>query len=274
MKTLTALLLTLLILVASQPEAPEHPLITTSSSEFKQSTEASINTLRKAGFSRQLETPALGSIPDDQFGRVLAEIKDEKPIPHVDEPESVSYDVILQPGHYGRLSGAVGTSGQLVSERALVSYMTGVAAEELRDAHVSVLVVSADHYPRQGLRAKVFLAIHADGSDRPCSTGPSLGYQSNSSLLAMHTVGWSLGAALGYGYTDFNRDNFTVNEAKYYMFRQVQADRLTGLLEVGELTCPKSEKQLVGSAHLVGINVARALQFIVQTQANRLRATS
>jgi N-acetylmuramoyl-L-alanine amidase len=266
MKAMALVVFTAIVLLANQAQDSEHPEITASSSEFQQSAASSIALLRKERFVSRLETPSLGSTSNEQFEKLLAEIRAEKPIPHVDDGQSgIAYDVILQPGHYGRQSGAVGTTGQLVSERALVSYMTSVAAESLRRANVSVLVVSADHYPRPGLKAKVFLAIHADGNAQPCSTGPSIGYQSKSSLLAMHAVGWSLGAALGYSYNDFNRDNFTANEASYYMFRQVKGDRLSGLLEVGELTCSKSERQLIGSSTLVGDNIARALQFIVQT---------
>jgi len=268
MKTLSMVVLTAIVAVAARIGDAEHPEITNSSLEFQKSTAASIARLKEEGFARQLETPSLGSNSDEQFEKLLASIKAEAPISNVDKFQSgIVYDVVLQPGHYGRPPGPVGTAGQLVSERALVSYMTNIAAQHLRRANVSVLVVSADHAP-PGLRSKVFLAIHADGSVTPCATGPSLAYQSNSSLLAMHAVGWSLGAALGYSYTDFNRDNFTVNEAKYYMFRRVQADRLTGLLEVGELTCSKSERQLIKSANLVGANIARALQFIVQTPQN------
>ena len=161
--------------------------------------------------------------------------------------------MILQPGRYGRPPdpGPVGTSGQLVSERAFVTYVTERIAKRLREDNDTVLIVSADKYlrptsvnaPFNGLAAKVFLAIHADrGSMRPCSTGPSLGYKSESSLFAMHAIGWSLSAALGYRYADFSKDNYTVNEAKYYMFNKVKADRLTGLLEIGELTCTSFRK--------------------------------
>jgi N-acetylmuramoyl-L-alanine amidase len=269
MKLILVVLLCSIILLAEQTQSTEHPQISASSSEFLRSAAASVDSLKKVGFATQLETPSLGANSAEQFEKLLAEIKAERPISPVDQPkDGVAYDVILQPGHYGRKSGAVGTAGQLVSERALVSYMTNLVAESLRGANISVLVVSADHYPRTGLRSKVFLAIHADGSARPCSTGPSLAYQSNSSLLAMHAVGWSLSAALGYSYTDFKRDNFTADEAKYYMFKHVQAEQLTGLLEVGELTCPKSERTLIGSSNLVGRNIARAVQFIVEIPRN------
>jgi N-acetylmuramoyl-L-alanine amidase len=261
-------------LFTMQIQDDEHPQISASSQQFAQSAQSSFEKLRSAGFANGLETPALGALPSKEFELLVSAIQSEAPISGVGiGTRGIKYDVILQSGHYGRPPGPVGTSGHLVSERALVAYITNVTADELRREGNSVLVLSADHYLRptpghagfDGLKAKVFIAIHADGSVKPCSTGPSLGYQSNSSLLAMHAVGWSLASALGYRYSDFNHDNFTANEAQYYMFRQVQADRLTGLLEVGELTCPNSERDLISSSKLVGRNIARALTFIVQT---------
>jgi N-acetylmuramoyl-L-alanine amidase len=252
----------------------EHPVITRSSPQFSESTQSSLEKLKAAGFTDRLETPEFGATAGEQFNTLVKVIQAETPITDVSLGQrGVKYDVILQPGHYGRSTGRVGTAGQLVSERALVAYIANVIATDLRHDGNSVLVVSADKYLEptsgttnfDGLRSKVFLAVHADGSTIPCKTGPSLGYSSNSSLLAMHTVGYGLSAALGYKYSDFNHDNFTVNEAQYYMFRQVRADRLTGILEIGELTCPNSEKDLISSADLIGRNVARALSFVVQT---------
>lgn len=262
-------------LLAVQIQDSEHPQISTSSEQFAQSTNSSVEKLRSAGFVSGLETPSLGAVSSNEFDMRVGSIKAETPISGMSTgARGVKYDVILQPGHYGRPPGPIGTAGHFVSERALVAYITNVVAEQIRRDGNSVLVVSADNFLRptpghasfDGLKTKVFLAIHADGSVRPCSTGPSLGYRSNSSLLAMHAVGWSLAAALGYKYSDFNHDNFTANEAQYYMFRQVQAERLTGLLEVGELTCPDSERDLINESNLIGRNIARALEFIVQTQ--------
>jgi N-acetylmuramoyl-L-alanine amidase len=268
---------TVMMLIVGETQDAEHPRIAISSEAFRESLVSSADKLREFGFEVGLEMPTpetRGSSSDEPFQKLVHDIRTETPLPGVSAgTRGVKYDVILQPGHYGRIHGAIGTAGQFVSERALAAYVTNVIAQSLRSAGDSVLVVSADDYlrptsrnvPFDGLRAKVFLAIHADGSDRPCTTGPSLGYDSDSSLLAMHAVGWGLAAALGYNYSDFNRDNFTANEARYYMFRQIQADRLAGLLEIGELTCPASEKQLINSSRLIGLNIARALDFIVQT---------
>ncbi len=81
----------------------------------------------------------------------------------------------------------------------------------------------------------------------------------------MNFVGLGLADALGYDYADFRKANFTTNEANYYMFSLVHAVRLTGILEVGELTCDRSERELIGSSHAVGNNVARAIDFIIRT---------
>jgi len=274
-------------LISRTIQDDEHPRIESSSEVFTESSTRSIETLRKARFGEELQTPSFGSVSDDAINHLKSEIAAETPITGVGTgSRGATYDVILQPGHYGRTTGAVGTHGSIVSERALAAYITGRIAQQLRAQNVNVLVVSADEYLKpsrgavsfDGLKGKVFLAIHADGNPQPCKTGPSLGYAANSNPLAMHAVGWALGAALGYRYMDFKQarrplspdefrpDNFTANEAQYYMFRQVRADRLTGLLEIGELTCPESEKRLIASSQIIAADVARALIFLSSTQ--------
>jgi hypothetical protein len=133
------------------------------------------------------------------------------------------------------------------------------------------LVISADQYirpsskdPFDGLTAKVFLAIHLEGSEKPCYGKASLGYPKGSLPFTMHTIGWSLSNALGYNYKDFAHDNFTPNEASYYMFSRVQTDRLTGLLEVGEVTCKETEKLIISSSDVIAQNLAYALNVIVR----------
>lgn len=257
---------------AAQSDDEEAPRITQNSEAFSASAESAVQALSQAGFDSQLRTPEFGSMTNERFDELVAQIQRESPIATIARGErGIHYDVILQPGHYGRQTGKVGASGALVSERALVAYVVDKVATDLRAKGLNVLVIAADRYLRDdpataefdGLRATAFLAIHADGSEQPCSTGPSLGYRSNSSLMSMHAIGFSLAAALGYDYETFRRDNFTANLAQYYMFERVQADRLTGLLEIGELTCPAKEQILVTNADAIAANVARALDFVV-----------
>ncbi len=275
MKTWLILLVLFAAVRGEEPTDPEHPRVPTSSQEFLQGVPSALKAVRDSNFEQGLETPGLAASSDQEFQRIIAEINTKAPIAGLGNGDlSIQYDVILQPGHYLRTSGRTGTQGKYVSEQALVAYMTNIIATSLRRSKASVLVVSADNYLRptrsgtdfNGLRCRIFLAIHADGSDRPCSTGPSLGYKRPSQVLAMHMISLGLADALGYDYANFRKDNFTANEAGYYMFSQIQAQRLTGLLEVGELTCEKSERELVTSSHAIGANVARALDFILRTK--------
>ena len=277
MKVVTVVLLVCMapLACAQNNDDPEAPAIDKASAAFVQSTQSSIQQLSDAGFEGDLQTPVLGANADELFKTQLRLINGAKPLSGVDTPlEGVAYDVIVQPGHYGRPNGnrkPLGTHGSLVSEKALVAYIADVTAKQLRDSGLSVLVISADKYPHPLPRAKVFLAIHAEGSENHCNAKASLAYSSSASPLAMHAVGWALSSALGYRYSDFARDNYTPNERDYYMFGVVKAERLTGLLEVGELTCPEREKQLIGSSELIGDNIASALKFIAQM---RVPATS
>lgn len=283
MKTCLLFLLLFAAVSANEPADPEHPRIGSSSQVFSEGTPAALKFLQESNFEEGLDTPALAASSDQDFQKLVAEINAKSPIPGVGAGNArTEYDVILQPGHYQRTSGRTGTQGKYVSEQALVAYVTNVVADRLRRTGESLVVVSADGYLRptrfgadfNGLRGKVFLAIHADGSNAPCSTGPSLGYRLPATPLAMHMIGLGLADALGYDYASFRKDNFTANEADYYMFRQVHTIRLTGLLEVGELTCQKSERELIMSSHAVGVNVARAIDFILSTPRAAVQNTS
>jgi Caspase domain len=254
---------------------PEHSRADTSSKEFVRSKLTATESLEESTFEQRLKNASTESIADassqQKFQKLVADINAKTPIPGVEMGNSgIEYDVILQPGHYQRTSAAIGTSGKYVSEQALVAYVTNIVASTLRSFGKSVLVVSADNYIRptqfegefNGLRSKVFLAIHADGSEPPCSTGPSLAYKEPAPLLALHAIGFSLSAALG---DDYLETDFAVTEGRYYMFKQVRAPRLTAVLELGELTCEKSERKLIMFSPLIGANVGRAIDFILST---------
>jgi hypothetical protein len=258
---------------------PEHSRADTSSQDFIRSTPTAVKSIQNSPLEHNLqkgspETKVVDASSQPNFKKLVAEINEKSPIPRVAIGDSgIEYDVILQPGHYQRTSGGIGTRGKYVSEQALVAYVTNIVASTLRSTGRSVLVISADNYLRptrlgsdfNGLRSKVFLAIHADGSEPPCAIGPSLGYKDPAVPLAMHAIGWSLATALGHDYSIFSKTGFTVTKGRYYMFDQVRAPRLTGLLEVGELTCERSERELIANSNLIGVNLGRALDFILNT---------
>ncbi len=239
-----------------------HP--TKSSNSFVQSYDASAKLFEEKDLDSAFETPGLGSLPAADFDKIVAQIKRPTVIPGASagNPKE-SYDIILQPGHYLRVNGRTGASGSLVSERDLMAFLVNRMAHRLSQDGLKVLVVPADG-TAQPLQTKVFLAIHADGNESKCTSGPSLGYAANSSLMPMHAVGWSLARAYGYDYKQFMKDNLTVNESHYYMFSSIKASAMNGILEVGEITCDKTEKQLIENSERISDNLATALEFVAR----------
>ena len=153
---------------------------------------------------------------------------------------SAVYDVIIQPGHYGRTKGSTGSQGANVSEQQIAASISARLASRLKELGYDVLVIAADDFSKP-LTSYVFLAIHADGSDNPCASAPSLGYDDGSDLLGMHLVAYALGTSLGYHYSDFMKDNFTVNLTDYYAYKHMKTRVFEGVLEIGELTCPAED---------------------------------
>ena len=265
MKTGLVIFLLIFAFQGKDLDDPEHPRIDKSSDEFLKSAPDAIAYLSKSHFEDAVERPALAASSDQDFKDRVHEINQKLIVSDLGTGDpNIEYDVIIQPGHYQRTSGRTGTEGSHVSEQTLVAYLADQIAKNLHHTGEKVLVVSADKYLQTGLHGKVFIAIHADGSQPSCKTGPSLGYQKPTTAIAMNFVALGLADALGYDFQEF-RSNFTANETHYYMFGHVKASRLTGLLEVGELTCEKSERDLILNSHAIGTNIARAIDFILRT---------
>jgi N-acetylmuramoyl-L-alanine amidase len=231
-------------------------VVENSTEQFNKDEGTAEQQLANANFFSRLEPFALGARVT-----MAADVTAAVNIPSLGRGDPrEQYDVILQPGHYGRTTGKVGTSGRQVSEQQLAAFVTANVAQHLIDQGVNVLVIPADDFDKSGLTAQIFLSIHADGAANPCTTGPSLGYAKGSSLLGMHSIGFALATSLGQTYDDFRKDNFTVNLHKYYAFRYIKAAGFSGLLEVGELTCPTMEKALIANALRISHNLGVALE--------------
>jgi N-acetylmuramoyl-L-alanine amidase len=267
----TALVLHLLSLPCHATDDQE-TRISSSSEEFLASYSGSRATIEAQEFVVGLRGPRLGSLASNDMKDLIQTIKREDRISGASAGDpNARYDVILQPGHYARPPGAVGTAGALVSERAIASYIVAKIASALENAKLAVLVIPADTFTKDnpktkdydGLSAKIFLSIHADGSVTPCRTGPSLGYGDSGSMTDMHQIALALAIALGYEYDEFMKENFTANLSNYYAFKRLRASEMEGILEVGELTCPQTEERLIRGADSIASNVARALRFIV-----------
>lgn len=248
-------------------EEAEEAKITQSSPEFLDKHSDIVAALETSVLSENLGSTGLGAMPSGEFDALVTLIKKEDPIIGISVgARGLEYDVVVQPGHYGRTSGKVGTAGALISERAFVAHIAKEVAAGLSESGLRVLLVPADGVPT-GIKTKVFLAIHADGSENKCKIGPSLAYSKGTSPYSMHAIGFALSRAFGYDYANFMRDNYTAAEAGYYMFSKMDSSIMEGLLEVGELTCADIEKRLIESSRIIGKNVAAALQYVATTEA-------
>src|SRR5205085_5411513 len=131
----------LLVLLSAQ-EGPdlEHPRIPTSSPEFVNGAAGVLKSFEKSGFEKTLETPALGASSEEAFKKRLAEMRAMSSMTGLATGSTApEYDVVLQPGHYRRTSGRTGTQGKVVSEQALVAYITDVVAQGLQRTKNSVV---------------------------------------------------------------------------------------------------------------------------------------
>ena len=227
-----------------------------SSGEFNLSRDATLKKLREDGFTKKLLTGALGAASTDEVKAEAAKLRVKRGAKlagvSVGAPNA-KYDVILQPGHYGRTKGATGASGAKVSEQEIVAYLVGSVAMRLKASGFNVIVVPADNTVAKN--AMVFLAVHAEGSASPCSAGPSLAYKEGTTPYAMHAVGLGISRAMGYDYKNFRADGYTKNSSHYYMFNRVNAGRLTGLLEIGEITCSNSERAMLVNVDRIAANL-------------------
>ena len=133
------------------------------------------------------------------------------------------YDVLVSAGHEGRPASCprfpkrrcnLGAAG----ERQWTPVVADEAARSLRASGLSVAREPADFDGFFDVKAAVF--IHFDGSDRPCSTGASIGYHDGGSSAAAEL--WRDMYSQYFPFT-FMADNFTVNLRDYYGFRQVHA---------------------------------------------------
>jgi hypothetical protein len=173
------------------------------------------------------------------------------------------YDLVLQPGHYPRTVGVTGGQGKYVSEQEIAARVVDQLSIESKKRGLSVAVIPADDFSKP-LQAKIFLALHTDASNFPCSVGPSLGYSSDGDAVGMHGIAVALALTLGIDPEKFMRDNYTANLRGYYAFKSLITKQFKGLLEMSELTCPAQEDILLSRADLLAKNLAIAIVFALR----------
>lgn len=175
-------------------------------------------------------------------------------------------DVLIQAGHQGKVrnkgSGTApshGASGTSTPEHQMTPVVADAAESILTNHGVDVVRVPA-LFPRK-FEVQLGLALHFDGSGRPCSSGASVGYPpgvplgSNKPTADLWKSMWSQ-----WWPFQWMKDNFTRNLSGYYGYGWMSTGIAEMLIEFGEISCPEQDSWLqprlewIGSvvAHFVG----------------------
>lgn len=164
-----------------------------------------------------------------------------------------------------------GSSGVDISEPELSLRVALAARDTLLKYGVpssSIILTGAnpsDYSKYKSTNFDYFVSLHFDGSNRKCSTGPSIGYPESKSGYK-HIPSMEFGQRWKSAYSKYYpksldgwmTDNFTRNLAGYYMFNQIQSDKKL-LIEFAELTCPKSSYWALLNADHLGVVLAEFL---------------
>ena len=164
----------------------------------------------------------------------------------------VNTTVLLQAGHEGRIKGNIGSINGNLKESTWNSFVTKEIEKELKRHKIDVTRVGAD-IPITN--ARVAIAIHFDGTKKPCSTGASIGYDST------HLNAKKLADKWREEYKEYfpfkwHPDNFTENLSNYYGFSRVHTEKGFLVLELGEITCDKQVEWLKPRLELISRKLA------------------
>jgi hypothetical protein len=164
----------------------------------------------------------------------------------------VNTTVLLQAGHEGRTSGNIGSINGKYKELDWNVIVTKEIERELKRHNIDVTRVGAK-IPYTN--ARIAIAIHFDGANRPCSTGASIGYDIEHPKSKRLAYRWK---SIYRGYFPFkwHRDNFTENLAEYYGFSRVNSEKGFLVLELGEITCNQQVAWLEPRLDLIAIKIA------------------
>ena len=163
----------------------------------------------------------------------------------------INTTVLIQEGHVGRTKGNTGSIHNGIKESEW-NHLVGKEVERILEKEgIEVLLVGAKI---PVANATIAIAIHFDGSNKPCATGASIGHNGSA-------VSQGLARRWKREYDAFfpfkwHRDNFTENLSNYYGFSRVSASRGFLVLELGEITCDKQMKWLKPKLKQVASKIA------------------
>ncbi len=177
------------------------------------------------------------------FIALIVEIFNNRPI---------NTTVLIQAGHEGRI---IGNTGSINGKYKEVDWNVLVAKEiekELKKNGIDVVRVGAN-IPIAN--ARIAVAIHFDGSTKPCSTGASIGYDPYHSRAKRTALRWKK-IYKNYFPFKWHKENFTKNLSEYYGFNRVNTEKGFLVLELGEITCNEQIKWLEPRLDLIAIKIA------------------
>jgi hypothetical protein len=164
----------------------------------------------------------------------------------------INSTVLIQAGHDGRTFGNTGSINGKYREVDWNVFVAKEVERELTRNGVDVTRVGAD-IPYAN--ARIAVAIHFDGSEQPCSTGASIGYQRDHPQARRTALRWK-SIYRDYFRFRWHKDNFTRNLSEYYGFNKVTTEKGFLVLELGEITCAKQIEWLEPRLELIAIKIA------------------
>lgn len=164
----------------------------------------------------------------------------------------INTTVLLQAGHEGRTRGNIGSVQGDLKEVDWNTKVTKMVEKELKKHHIDVTRVGATI---PVTNARIAVAIHFDGANKPCSTGASIGYDVNNINSKRLADRWRH-KYRGYFPFKWHRDNFTKNLSEYYGFNRVNSEKGFLVLELGEITCRNQTNWLKPRLELIALRIA------------------
>jgi len=164
----------------------------------------------------------------------------------------INTTVLLQAGHEGRTKGNTGSINGDKKEVDWNILVTKAIEKELKRHNIHVTRVGAD-IPIAN--ARIAISIHFDGTNTPCATGASIGYDSTHINAKKMATRWKEEYKEYFPFK-WHRDNFTKNLSDYYGFRRVNTEKGFLLLELGEMTCDKQIEWLEPRLELIATKIA------------------
>jgi N-acetylmuramoyl-L-alanine amidase len=177
------------------------------------------------------------------FIALIIEIYNNRPI---------NTTVVIQAGHDGRIFGNTGSVNGKYKEVEWNLLVAKEVEKELKKNGIDVVRVGAK-IPIAN--ARIAVAIHFDGSNKPCSTGASIGYDKYHSQARRTALRWKK-IYKNYFRFRWHKDNFTKNLADYYGFNRVNTEKGFLVLELGEITCDKQVEWLEPRLELISDKIA------------------